>query len=45
MSAEELNQKLIEAYNRGWKDGYETGLDDALLFEKDMERLKEEALW
>lgn len=32
--------QLIEAYNRGFADGYECGLKDWQAYEKDMEEMR-----
>ena len=39
---DKLAGELIEAYNRGFSDGYECGLKDWHLYEQDMKKMREE---
>ena len=37
-----LNERIMDAYDRGYRDGYKVGTTDWALYEHDMEIMREE---
>lgn len=37
-----LNERILDAYDRGYQDGYEIGIAEWKDYEKDMETMREE---
>ena len=42
-SRKTLNERMMDAYNRGFSDGYETGIREYWDYVNDMEEMKQEA--
>ena len=38
--SDEMREKILEAYNKGFQDGYEAGSCDYKLYEQDMEAMR-----